>query len=154
LRLTLTDPGLVIHRHDDRHRQPRIACQTRLRAEARASEFDAVRMVVLNHGQHEVVFEQRLERAQDGREAAGGVGGAGDDLVPVTAEAGLGDPDVGGVVLPGDEAQLDRRGRIVPLEENPAVLVDLLDPGPWQRRRTSPSPTGGQRRASSGRCSW
>jgi hypothetical protein len=43
---------------------------------------------------------------------------------------GLGDANVGGVVAVGDEAKLDRRGFVViaPVDEDPAVVFDLLDP--------------------------
>jgi hypothetical protein len=52
-------------------------------------------------GQDEAVFEQDLQGAQDDGEAAGGVGDAGQDLIAITAEAGLGDLDVGGAVPQG-----------------------------------------------------
>jgi hypothetical protein len=52
-------------------------------------------------GQDEAVFEQRLQGAQDDGEAAGGVGDAGQDLIAITAEAGLGGLDVGGAVPQG-----------------------------------------------------
>ena len=63
-------------------------------------------------------------------EAAGGVSGASGDLVAVPGVPGLGDANVGGVVAIGDEAKLDRRGFVViaPVDEDPAVVFDLLDP--------------------------
>jgi hypothetical protein len=41
------------------------------------------------------VLEQRLERAQDGGEAAGGAGGAGDQRIAVAVDPALGDLDGG-----------------------------------------------------------
>jgi hypothetical protein len=43
---------------------------------------------------------------------------------------GLGDANAGGVVAVGDEAKLDRRGFVViaPVDADPAVVFDFLDP--------------------------
>ena len=71
-----------------------------------------------------------LERANHEGQAAGGVSSAGGDPVAVAGVPGLGDANVGGVVATGDEAKLDRRGFVViaPVDEDPAVVFDLLDP--------------------------
>src|SRR5437899_2233708 len=88
-------------------------------AEARVrSGYEVLGVAIPDGGQHDVVLEQRLQRAQDYGEAAGGAGGAGDELIPVAAEPGLGDLDKGGVLRPGSEAHLDcGRAVVVPVEE-------------------------------------
>jgi hypothetical protein len=93
----------------------------------RASGLEILGVRIPDDGQDQAVFQQRLQGAQDDGEAAGGVGDAGQDLIAVTAEAGLGDLDVGGAVPPRGKAQLDGRRLVVtPLEADPTVGLDLL----------------------------
>jgi hypothetical protein len=63
---------------------------------------------------------------------------------------GLGDANVGGVVAIGNEAKLDRRGFVViaPVDEDPAVVFDLLDPDLRPGAVHLPFPSDGRPRTS------
>src|SRR5260370_35115393 len=91
-------------------------------------------MGVEDKRQGDVVFEQRLERADQEGEPAGGVGDVPDQLVASAGETGLGYLYVGGVVTHANETELDRRrvvrGVAAPGKDDPAVLLYFLDGDP------------------------
>src|ERR1035438_1835272 len=89
-------------------------------------------MRVHDHLQGYVVFKCGLQRAEQEGEAGGGVECPPDLGVSVSGEPGLGDVQVGRVVLVRNELELDcggMRGLVtVPAEADAPVSLNLLDP--------------------------